>query len=1261
MQASTCQRGPAAHASAACKTQPSPAATERDDNSENVPPKQQPDDHDRARFGFKKRSAQQSQHNAQDLLQTPSPVKSGVERSASAVEVGERGQRPATAAAEPLVSPAAGLAAGIEQCMEQLGSSFGDPQDLLPLLNTKLITDKLDYKSRMAELTDFNGKLKDALREEGRRRRAAREAIVAAQAEFAQQIQRVDSDAGVQRAATERLRVELGSSRREAEERGRKARQLQELVQEAEKKRKALREEEERLRQKIALEVRRAEGAEAQAFSLRHDLEEARKDAEACRAQETSAKEVAAEAVREAEAAKANCERQLREQSAACADTLREAQAEAARQLADGAWQRQRQADEAQQQREQLRAELQAEFAAQLQDKEKAAAHARAAAEAEAAEREQAVEQERSALQAQLREKDKAAAEQRASFLRELKEKDEAAAEERAALQAQIQEGQKSAADVRAEFFAQLQEKDDRAARDRTSQQAYFQAQLREKDAAAAQSTAGFEAEREQLKGAAADAQQALQAAREQVLELQSECCSEREARAQLEADGAMLKVQLDSAHARLEELQKGKAEVAASSGSLQLQLSSAQADLEEAKKARSSLAVEISSLQTQLSTKSSELEEERRLRAHLEDNAGIAKGQFSAAQQELSEARKAKAAAKQNAEALQLELCALRSELEGAQAAGAARAADVASLQTQLTAVRAEVSEAMGVVGEEIGAKATLVESLQDLRAQLAAAVGEARAARVDLEGEKKARAEEVAGLQSQLAAKVDEAKALTQDLRMLEVEFRSYKEHNGTSNAQQMEAISDLKMTVEKLSQQYEQTLTDLAAQHNDSLQKQSHISSLERRVADAEAQRRQLHNTIQELKGNIRVMCRVRPAPDAEHAVAFPEPGRVALRHGGEAHTFSFDRVFNLSSTQVEVFDEISGLVQSALDGYKVSIFAYGQTGSGKTFTMQGTTDPSLWGLIPRSLSKIFETSRIMAAEGWTWSLEASFLEVYNESLRDLLRDGSCSGSPALAIQHSELWGATVTNALRVGVDSMEQIGALMSKAAKQRAVGATDMNSQSSRSHSVFTLYLRGLNQCLGEQLHGALHLVDLAGSERLDKSGAEGDRLRETKNINRSLSCLTDVFVAKSEGRGHVPFRNSKLTHLMEPCLSGHGKTLMLVNVRPEESNAHETLCALRFAARVSQCNTGGKPKRNAAALPGTSAGAAAEPTSSEALRSRTPATSRPGAPGIVGLSGIAAGYGGGAGLGVVGAAQPAPLSARHARHATPLSAPRSTR
>eukprot|EP00812_Abedinium_dasypus_P014217 NODE_772_length_1368_cov_494.155369.p1 GENE.NODE_772_length_1368_cov_494.155369~~NODE_772_length_1368_cov_494.155369.p1 ORF type:complete len:326 (+),score=69.75 NODE_772_length_1368_cov_494.155369:29-1006(+) len=302
--------------------------------------------------------------------------------------------------------------------------------------------------------------------------------------------------------------------------------------------------------------------------------------------------------------------------------------------------------------------------------------------------------------------------------------------------------------------------------------------------------------------------------------------------------------------------------------------------------------------------------------------------------------------------------------------------------------------------------------------------------------------------------------------------------------------------------------------------------------------------------------------------------------------------FDCIFTGETTQAEMFEEVSGLVQSALDGYKVCIFAYGQTSAGKTFTMQGQRAPELQGLIPRSLNKIFEVSNEMREQGWVWTMRASFFEIYNEALRDLLPSEEVSASaavpggspPIYAIKHDDVWGAIVTNMTSVNVDSMEQVHNLQSRAAKQRPVGAPNINDNSSRSHAIFALYLRGINQKLNTELCGALHLVDLAGSERLDHSGSTGERLKETQNINRSLSCLADVFLAKAERRGHVPFRNSKLTYLMEPCLSAHGKTMMLVNVCPEERNSHETLCSLRFANQVTQCNTGGRAKRGMKSL-----------------------------------------------------------------------------
>ena len=432
-------------------------------------------------------------------------------------------------------------------------------------------------------------------------------------------------------------------------------------------------------------------------------------------------------------------------------------------------------------------------------------------------------------------------------------------------------------------------------------------------------------------------------------------------------------------------------------------------------------------------------------------------------------------------------------------------------------------------------------------------------------------------------LEAKRLEAQSLSEQKHVLEVEYRSYQEHHGSTNQQQMEAISELKVTVDRLSHQVETKQMEVSSTQGSLAQQQAYLDSLESKLREQEATRRALHNTIQELKGNIRVFCRVRPASaDAPRAIELSgDSNRLALAHGTtsqEPHKFGFDKVFHPTVGQDAVFAEVDGLIQSSLDGYKVCIFAYGQTGSGKTYTMQGGTEPTSWGIIPRALAKILTASEAMRADGWAWELKATFLEIYNEQLRDLLHDPKTGKPPSYAITKHDAWGAVVANMGSVDVSSMDEINKLMARAAKARAVGCTDMNAQSSRSHSVFALYLRGTNAKLGTELHGALHLVDLAGSERLDKSGAVGAALKETQAINKSLSALGLVFTAKANKAKHVPFRDSKLTHLMEPCLSGHGKTLMVVNVAPEADNAHESLCSLRFAKQVNQCDTSAASK-----------------------------------------------------------------------------------
>lgn len=368
---------------------------------------------------------------------------------------------------------------------------------------------------------------------------------------------------------------------------------------------------------------------------------------------------------------------------------------------------------------------------------------------------------------------------------------------------------------------------------------------------------------------------------------------------------------------------------------------------------------------------------------------------------------------------------------------------------------------------------------------------------------------------------------------------------------------------------------------------------IRTLEAKVRDDEALRRKLHNAIQELKGNIRVYCRVRPplpheatstltfqfASNDERAMEIQAPaernslGRDADKNGRKWN-FQFDKVFRTDSTQAAVFDEVSQLVQSALDGYHTCIFTYGQTGSGKTFTMEGPEEPTeeMRGVIPRAVEQIFASAKRLEAQGWSFEMDADMLEIYNESIRDLL--GAGDERVAHDISHDRLGNTSVSNLNVVRVSRPSQVHELLRRAARNRAVGATKCNERSSRSHSVFQLRIVGRNGITGEEVRGLLNLIDLAGSERLDQSQSTGDRLTETKNINKSLSNLGQVIQALANRASHVPYRNSKLTYLLQDSLGGNSKTLMFVNVSPLEKDLNESLNSLRFATVVNACDIG---------------------------------------------------------------------------------------
>ncbi|CAK8544377.1 unnamed protein product [Lathyrus sativus] len=341
------------------------------------------------------------------------------------------------------------------------------------------------------------------------------------------------------------------------------------------------------------------------------------------------------------------------------------------------------------------------------------------------------------------------------------------------------------------------------------------------------------------------------------------------------------------------------------------------------------------------------------------------------------------------------------------------------------------------------------------------------------------------------------------------------------------------------------------------------------------------RKLYNEVQDLKGSIRVYCRIRPffpgQPNQLSAVESIEDGTITVsippRNGKGQRSFNFNKVFGPSATQAEVFLDMQPLIRSVLDGYNVCIFAYGQTGSGKTYTMTGPkeiTDKSQ-GVNYRALSDLFFIAD-QRKDTFHYDVCVQMIEIYNEQVRDLLVTHGTNKK--LEIHSSSHKGLSVPDASLVPVSSTTDVIELMNLGHRNRAVGATALNDRSSRSHSCLTVHVQGRDLASGATIRGCMHLVDLAGSERVDKSEATGDRLKEAQHINKSLSALGDVIASLAHKNTHIPYRNSKLTQLLQDSLGGQAKTLMFVHISPESDAVGETISTLKFAERVATVELG---------------------------------------------------------------------------------------
>jgi kinesin family protein 5 len=330
------------------------------------------------------------------------------------------------------------------------------------------------------------------------------------------------------------------------------------------------------------------------------------------------------------------------------------------------------------------------------------------------------------------------------------------------------------------------------------------------------------------------------------------------------------------------------------------------------------------------------------------------------------------------------------------------------------------------------------------------------------------------------------------------------------------------------------------------------------------------------------NVRVLCRLRPDDSQEEKIKLESKklGEVLVYPKNDSSNFlkfEFDHVFPKNASQEEVY-EISAkpIVDDAILGFNGTILAYGQTASGKTYTITGSDifDVQGMGLIPRMISKIFD--HIDASDNsLEFGLKVSYTELYLEKIVDLL-DVDKKG---LKIREDKISGFYISNITEVPVSSDFEIFELLRIGTENRHIMNTKMNSRSSRSHTIFNLSISVKNLVDQSNRLGKLNFVDLAGSERVSKTGAEGLRLKELKNINKSLNALTSVINSLTDPKStHIPYRDSKLTKLLQTSIGGNSKTVMIITCSTLLKNESETITTLRFGS-VAKCIKN-KPKIN---------------------------------------------------------------------------------
>ena len=555
-------------------------------------------------------------------------------------------------------------------------------------------------------------------------------------------------------------------------------------------------------------------------------------------------------------------------------------------------------------------------------------------------------------------------------------------------------------------------------------------------------------------------------------------------------------------------------------------------------------------------------------------------------------------------------ELAALRVAQQKKDEAQRDKDEELSRLRVELEGLKSELSTTKTVLGstqEKLRAeeeRAAAIEK-QSMAAELAASETRAASEQQGTEAseQEKKQAEQLRIALERIAAGEDAAKKLRGDSDAMGAELAAAQAQLATSQAQlsaererasarEKEAAEELAMRMRELTR-----LAERDRGHNEEVNRvtaelervreeyqnskdaskaaAAKAREMEHQWIAESAKRKELHNKMMDMVGALRVGVRVRPVSkgekkaNAEMAVDVDREV-IHVKHqtpsGQTTKSFDFTHTYGPDCDQDEIFKDTEPLMTSVLDGFNVCIFAYGQSGTGKTHTMEGNEE--MPGLAPRAVARLFEVMQEREKTGYVkHECFMSMLELYNEQIRDLL--GETSATPKkYEIHHDAAIGIYVKGLTSTAIDCASKARKLTLSGNANRAVGVTNLNEQSSRSHMIVSYICLTTNLRTGKRQVGKLSLVDLAGSERLAKAQTTGQALKETQAINKSLSALGNVLNCLARKEAHIPYRDSKLTYLLQDSLGGNSKTLMLVTCGPAKDNSAETINSLTFASRT---------------------------------------------------------------------------------------------